>query len=82
MTLRSNINVEQGLVNGVVDVITEIVWPLFHRDQIYDIDILFIRIDFGKGGIHLMKLKSIQFSSLQNHETIDRAQLPLILYWV
>ncbi|GBN45020.1 hypothetical protein AVEN_56216-1 [Araneus ventricosus] len=33
--LRSNINIEQGLVNGAMGTITEIVWPLFRRDQMY-----------------------------------------------
>ena len=32
----------------VMGIITEIDWPLFHRDQIYDIDVLSVRIDFGK----------------------------------
>ncbi|GFV91341.1 ATP-dependent DNA helicase [Trichonephila clavipes] len=79
--LRSNINMEQGLVNGAMGIITEIVWPLFRRDQIYDIDIPSVRIDFGKDGIHLMKPKSVQFSALRNYGTIERAQLPLILCW-
>lgn len=46
--LRSNINIEQGLVNGTMGTITEIVWALFRRDQIYDIDIPSVRIDFSR----------------------------------
>ncbi|GFS57228.1 ATP-dependent DNA helicase [Trichonephila clavipes] len=61
-------------------IITEIVWPLFRRDQIYDTDISSVRIDFGKDGIHLIS-KSIQFSTFRNYGTIERTQLPLILYW-
>ncbi|GFW46505.1 uncharacterized protein TNCV_4811921 [Trichonephila clavipes] len=64
----SNINIEQGLVNGAMCIITEIVWALFRRDQIYDIDISPVRIDFGKDGIHFIKLKSMQF---QNYGAID-----------
>ena len=52
--------------------ITEIVWPLFRRDQMYDTDIPSVRIDFGRDGIHLIKPKSIQFPALRNYGTIDR----------
>ncbi|GFR31300.1 ATP-dependent DNA helicase [Trichonephila clavata] len=77
--LRSNINIEQGFVNGAMGIITEIIWPLFRRDHIYDTDIPSVRIDFGKDGIHLIKPKSIQFSTLRNYGTIERTQLSLIL---
>lgn len=79
--LRSNINIEQGLVNGAMGTITEIVWPLFCRDQMYDTDIPSVVIDFGRDGIHLIKSKSIQFPALRNYGTIERTQLPLILCW-
>ncbi|GFQ87799.1 ATP-dependent DNA helicase [Trichonephila clavata] len=79
--LRSNINIKQGLVNGAMGIITGIVWPLFHRDQIYNTDNPSVRIDFGKDGIHLIKPKSIQFSALRNYGTIELTQLPLILCW-
>lgn len=79
--LRSNINIEQGLVNGAMGTITEIVWPLFRRDQMYDTDIPSVRIDFGRDGIHLIKPTSIQFPALRNYGTIERTQLPLILCW-
>ncbi|GFR27391.1 ATP-dependent DNA helicase [Trichonephila clavata] len=79
--LHSNINVEQGLVNCAMCIITKIVWPLFRCDQIYNTDILSVRINFGKDGIHLIKPKSIQFSALQNYGKIERTQLPLILCW-
>ncbi|GFX19966.1 ATP-dependent DNA helicase [Trichonephila clavipes] len=65
--LRWNINIEQELVNGAMGIISEIVWPLFRRDQIYDTDSPSVRIDFGKDGIHLIKPKSIQFSALRNY---------------
>ena len=79
--LRSNINVEQGLVNGAIGTITEIVWPLFRRDQMYDKDIPSVLIDFGRAGIHLIRPKSIQFPALRNYGTIERTQLPLIHCW-
>lgn len=79
--LRSNINVELGLVNGAMGNITEIVWPLFRREQMYDKDIPSVRIDFGTDGIHLIKPKTIQFPALRNYGTIDRTQLPIILCW-
>lgn len=79
--LRSNINIEQGLVNGAMGTITEIVWPLFRRDQIYDTDIPSVRIDFGRDGIHVINSKSVQFPALKNYGTIERTQLPLILCW-
>ena len=60
--LYSNINVDQGLVNGVI---IEIVCPLFRHDKIYATVIPSVRIDFGKVGIHLIKLKSMQLSTLQ-----------------
>ncbi|GFX40295.1 ATP-dependent DNA helicase [Trichonephila clavipes] len=44
--LRSNINIEQGLVNDAMSIITEIDWPLFHPDQIYDADIPSVCIYF------------------------------------
>ncbi|GFQ80481.1 uncharacterized protein TNCT_83681 [Trichonephila clavata] len=63
--LRSKINIEQGLINGLtMGIITELVWPLFRCDQIYDTDIPSVRIDFGKDGVHLIKPKSMQFSAL------------------
>ncbi|GBM63466.1 hypothetical protein AVEN_260900-1 [Araneus ventricosus] len=61
--------------------ITEIVWPLFRRDQIYDTDIISVRIDFGQDGIHFIKPKSLQFPALRNYGTIERTQLPLTLCW-
>lgn len=54
-----NINVEQGLVNDAMGTITDIVWPLFGRDQMYYTDIPSVRNDFNKDGIHLIKPKSI-----------------------
>lgn len=76
--LRSNINIDQGLVNGAMGTIAGIVWPLFPCDQMYDTDIPSVRIDFSRDGIHLTKLKSIQFPALRNYGTTERTQLPVL----
>jgi hypothetical protein len=41
-----NINTVKGLVNGAMGAITEIIWPLFRRAQLYDQDIPAVKIDF------------------------------------
>ncbi|KAG5685132.1 hypothetical protein PVAND_014326 [Polypedilum vanderplanki] len=79
--LRSNINVETGLVNGAIGTISEIIWPYFRRDQMYDTDIPSVRVDFGRDGIHLIQPRSVQFPALRNYGTIERRMLPLILCW-
>ena len=43
-----NNNIEQGLTNGKVDIITEIVWASFRCDHIYHIGFPSVRIDFVK----------------------------------
>ncbi|KAG5685124.1 hypothetical protein PVAND_014320 [Polypedilum vanderplanki] len=77
----SNINVENGLVNGAIGTVSEIIWPYFRRDQMYDTDIPSVRIDFGRDGIHLIQPRSVQFPALRNYGTIERRMLPLILCW-
>lgn len=79
--LRSNINVEKGLVNGAMGEITEIIWPHFRRDQMYETDVPSIRIDFGNDGVHLIEPLSIQFPAKYNYGTIERRMLPIILCW-
>lgn len=34
VTLRSNIDITKGLVNGAIGYVNEILWSLFRRDQI------------------------------------------------
>jgi hypothetical protein len=41
-----------NLVNGAMDSITEIFWPLFRRAKLYDQDILAVKIDFRETGVH------------------------------
>lgn len=79
--LRSNINLEKGLVNGSMGVITEIIWSNFRRDQMYNSDIPSVRIDFGKYGIQVIEPKAIQFPAMRNYGTVERRQLPMILCW-
>jgi hypothetical protein len=42
---------DKRLVNRAMDSITDIIWPLF-RYQLYDQDILAVKIDFGETGVH------------------------------
>lgn len=80
--LRSNIDVAKGLVNGNIGHVTEIVWPLFRRAQVYTNDIPSVKIDFGKDGIHLIEPKSLQFQAKHKSDgLIERRMLPLILSW-
>ncbi|XP_008180260.1 ATP-dependent DNA helicase PIF1-like [Acyrthosiphon pisum] len=80
--LRTNLNVYQGLVNGAIGNITEINWPNFARDQLYDECIpTLIRVDFGRDGIHKIKPISIQFPAMRSCGTAERRMLPIILSW-
>ncbi|XP_008188323.1 uncharacterized protein LOC103310780 [Acyrthosiphon pisum] len=80
--LRTNLNVYQGLVNGAIGNITEINWPNFARDQLYDECIpTLIRVDFGRDGIHKIKPISIQFPTMRSYGTAERRILPIILSW-
>lgn len=77
---RFNIDFGKGLVNRAIGIITEIIWGVgFRRDQMYEQDIPDVSIDFGKGGIHLINLKSNQFLAKSSHGTTDRRMLPLVL---
>jgi len=79
--LRSNIDLEKGLVNGSMGNITEVVWPHFRRGQIYDTDVPSVRVDFGRDGIHLIEPRTVQFPAKYNYGTIERRMLPMILSW-
>jgi hypothetical protein len=50
--MNQNIYQYKRLVNGAMNSITEIIWPLFRRAQLYDQDILAVKIDFGETGVH------------------------------
>lgn len=79
--LRSNIDVRKGLVNGSIGNITEIVWPYFRRDQMYDDDVPSVRVDFGRDGVHLIEPRTVQFPAKYNYGTVERRMLPMILCW-
>jgi hypothetical protein len=52
------------LVNGAMDSITEIIWPLFWRAQLYDQDILAVKIDFEETSVH--QIDAILYNFQQN----------------
>ncbi|CAI6372668.1 unnamed protein product [Macrosiphum euphorbiae] len=77
--LRTNLNVSQGLVNGAIVNMTEINWPNFVRDQLYDECIpTSIRVDFGRDGIHKIEPISSHFPAMRSYGTAERKMLPII----
>ncbi|GFT89530.1 hypothetical protein NPIL_217071 [Nephila pilipes] len=60
--LRYNVLVEGGLVNGAMGVITQIFWPNYRRDQMYDNDIPDLQIEFDRMGIHRLTPIADHFS--------------------
>lgn len=65
----------KGLVNGNMRIITEIIWPHFRRNQVYDTDILSARVDFGPDGIHAIKSMSKQFPAKHIYDTAERQSI-------
>jgi hypothetical protein len=51
MIMNQKLYQDKRLVNRAMDSITDIIWPLF-RYQLYDQDILAVKIDFGETGVH------------------------------
>jgi hypothetical protein len=58
MIINQKIYQEKRLVNGAMDSITEIIWPLFQRAQLYD---LAVKIDFGETGVYQIDAMTVQF---------------------
>ncbi|GFT88064.1 ATP-dependent DNA helicase PIF1 [Nephila pilipes] len=79
--LRYNVLVEGGLVNGVMGVITQIFWPNYRRDQMYDNDIPDLQIEFDRIGIHRLTPIAVKFPAVKNKGTIERRMLPIVLCW-
>src|SRR5271154_5268824 len=79
--LRSNIDVRNGLVNGAIGCITEIIWPNFRKGQMYETDIPSVCIDFGNDGVHTIQPKSIQFPAKFSYGNAERRMLPVVLSW-
>ncbi|XP_015377610.1 PREDICTED: ATP-dependent DNA helicase PIF1-like [Diuraphis noxia] len=78
--MRSNIDVQKGLVNEAIGIVTELkLAGGFRRGQIYKQDIPGVMVNFGVDGIHLIKPKSIQFPAKFSYGTAERRMLPLIL---
>jgi hypothetical protein len=47
--------------NISMESITEIIWPLFRRAQLYDQDILVVKIDFRETGVYQIDSMTVQF---------------------
>jgi hypothetical protein len=70
--MNQKIYQDKRLVNGDMDSITEIIWPLFQRAQLYDQDILAVKIDFGETGVHQIDAMTLQFPAKFRCRTAER----------
>jgi hypothetical protein len=68
---------DKRLVNGAI---TEIVWPLFRRAQLYDQDIAALKFDFGETAVHQIDAMTVQFPAKFSCGTAERPILPYILF--
>jgi hypothetical protein len=59
--MNQKIYQDKRLVNGAMDYVTEIIWPLFRRAQLYVQDILAVKIDFGETSVHHIDAMTVQF---------------------
>ena len=50
-------------MNGATGRVIEILWPLFHREQLHEYDIPSVRMEFGNDGIHVINPISKQFTA-------------------
>ncbi|KAJ8883301.1 hypothetical protein PR048_015144 [Dryococelus australis] len=66
------------LHNGAAGFITEIIWALFLREQIYATAVPSVRVNIGTDGIHVIKSLVIQFPAKYSYGTVERRILPLI----
>jgi hypothetical protein len=72
MIMKQKIYQDKRLVNGAMNSITEILWPLFRRVQLYDQDILAVKIDFRETGVHKIDAMTLQFPAKFSCETAER----------
>jgi hypothetical protein len=49
MIMNQKLYQDKRLFNGAI---TEIIWSLFRRTQLYEQDIPAVKIDFGENGVH------------------------------
>jgi hypothetical protein len=72
MIMNQKIYQDKRLVNGAMDPITEIIWPLFRRGQLYDQDILAVKNYFGKTIAHQIDAMTLQFPANISCGTAER----------
>jgi hypothetical protein len=56
----------------MVQSIIKIIWPLFRRAQLYEQDLLAVKIDFGKTGDHQIDAITVQFPAKCSCGTAER----------
>jgi hypothetical protein len=59
MTIEND-NEPKDISCGAMDSI-KIIWSLFRRAQLYNQDILAVKIDFGETGVHQIDAMTVQF---------------------
>jgi hypothetical protein len=72
MIINQKMFQDKRLVNGALDSILTIIWPLFQCAQLYDQDILAVKIDFGETGVHQIVAKTFQFPAKFSCKTAER----------
>lgn len=59
--LRTNINITKGLVIGAIGFVTESIWLLFGRNQMYTTDVQSVRNNFSEDGEYVIKPIAVPF---------------------
>jgi hypothetical protein len=75
MIMPQKLYQDKGLVYGAMDAITEIIWPLFRRAQLYDQYIPEVKIDFGDTGVYQIDAMTVQFPAKFSCGTAERRML-------
>jgi len=80
--LRSNISIDKGLVNGSIGHITQIIWPMYARNQLHENMIpKEVIVNFDSIGEHAVYPIEKDFDANYSFGTIRRRTLPLVLSW-